>query len=118
MRFPDYFPEGCPPSEAISKEVEVFRMCKSNVIEHSDFLSFYELGKNINGNVNGYGISVICDSGQAHTLSQMPAHRQEYLAKGSTKSDCGVILETPSRNISSHITWWLYEGATPEKYFK
>ena len=62
--------------------------------------------------------SVLSDEQEANVLASMPAHRKDYLARGCTAPICGEILRTPSRNSSSHITWWLYENATPEKYFK
>lgn len=118
MKFPEYFPEGCPPQNAEPESIEAYRLCKTESITRVDFYSFYELGKNIKGNINGYGVSVIGNYGEASTLSKMPTHKKEYLACGVTDPDCGVVLRTPSRNLSSHITWWLYEDATPEKYFK
>lgn len=118
MKYPDYFPSNCPPVEACAEEVPAYRMCKTNCITRSDFQSYYEMGKNFGGKINGYGVSVLSDEQEANVLASMPAHRKDYLARGCTAPICGEILRTPSRNSSSHITWWLYENATPEKYFK
>ncbi len=118
MKYPNYFPQGCPPDDAVAKEIDAYRICKSSIITHSDFLSFYEEGKKIYGNILGYGISIFSNINEAYTVLKMPAHRKEYIAKGITNSDCGVIKYTPSSKHSSHYTWWLYENATPEKYFQ
>ena len=118
MKYPDYFPVNCPPKDACAEEVTAYRMCKTDNIDRSDFQSYYEMGKDFGNNVNGYGVSVLSDIKEASVLAKMPAHRKDYLAQGCTASICGEILRTPSKNKSSHITWWLYEDATPEKYFK
>lgn len=118
MKFPSYFPPNCPPDDAEAREVNAYRICKSSNISRADFRSFYEEGKDIKGKIQGYGISVFSDGKEAITLLKMPTHRSQYLAKGITSMECGVIKPTPSHSWSSHITWWLYENATPEKYFK
>ena len=61
MKYPDYFPSNCPPVEACAKEVPAYRMCKTNCITRSDFQSYYEMGKNFGGKINGYGVSVLSD---------------------------------------------------------
>lgn len=118
MKYPDYFPQGWPPDDAVAEEIEAYRICKTSIIAHSDFRSFYEEGKNIRGNILGFGVSVLSNIKEANTVLKMPAHRKEYIAKGVTKANCGVIKYTPSSKHSSHYTWWLNEDATPERYFQ
>ena len=81
-----------------------------------DFDSYYELGKG-KSDVKHYGVSIFSNCGEAKTICQMPNHRQEFVAKGKTVEECGVIKATPSNKNSSHITWWLYEEARPEEHF-
>jgi len=116
MKFPDYFPEGCPPEDAISKEIIVYRICKNNPIERKDFASYYELNKG-KSDIKHYGVSVFSNSNEAKMICLLPNHRQEFIATGKTAEECGKIKLTPSIKSSSHITWWLYENARPEKYF-
>ncbi|MCI6058627.1 MAG: hypothetical protein MR701_02090 [Clostridiales bacterium] len=116
MKFPNYFPEGCPPKDAISKEEVVYRVCKNDPITRKDFASYYELGKGKH-DVKHYGVSVFSNCGEAKTICLMPNHRQEFVAKGKTVEECGVIKATPSNKNSSHITWWLYEEARPQEHF-
>lgn len=120
-KFPDYFPKGCPPDDAEAREICVYRICKSNPINRSDFCSYYELGKN-GDPIKKFGVSVFSDVQDVKTTIMLPNHKNkgEYIAVGLTKTECGVIKHTPSHGNpkSSHYTWWLYEGAEPEKYFE
>lgn len=44
-KYPDFFPIGCPSSDAVSDEKNVYRLIKTDKIDKSDFLSFMEEGK-------------------------------------------------------------------------
>lgn len=116
MKFPNYFPKDCPPKDASPKELIVYRVCKNNPITRQDFASYYELGKG-NSDVKHYGVSVFSNSREARVICSMPNHRLEFIAEGKTADECGVIMKTPSHKNSSHITWWLFENARPEKHF-
>lgn len=118
-KFPDYFPKNCPPTDAVENEIQAYRICKSNPVAHSDFLSYYELGKPIKSTDKFYGASLFTDANEAKAIAKMPNHKNEFIAVGITKAECGVVKHTPpySNPVSSHITWWLYEGAKPENYF-
>lgn len=122
MKYPDYFPKGCPPKEANQIEHIVYRICKNKEVSHSDFLSFYEMGLLPNSNdVKKYGISLDLNKEQLVAMLGMPAQKKRNMkcvAEGITKKELGVSLKTPSARSSSHITWWLKSGATPEDYFK
>ena len=103
-KFPDYFPKNCPPTDAVENEIQAYRICKSNPVAHSDKF---------------YGVSLFTDANEAKAIAKMPNHKNEFIAVGITKAECGVVKHTPpySNPASSHITWWLYEGAKPENYF-
>lgn len=122
MNFPKYFPQGCPPSDARAEEIIVFRICNSSQITHNDFKSYYELGKRwINPkDFRYYGVSVFKDKNETQMLLGMPNNKNKYIAEGITSKNCGVIKQGTSnnKNSTSHITWWLFDGAEPEKYFK
>ena len=45
-------------------------------------------------------------------------YNQDRKREGITKEDLGVSMFTPSKDSSTHLTWWLKEGAEPEKYFE
>ena len=47
--YPDYFPEGCPPDDAIVSERILYRFCKKDKPEENDFISCFEFDSK-NGN--------------------------------------------------------------------
>ena len=118
MKYPEYFPQDCPPEDAQTLEIEAYRGCQNNVITRDDFKSYYELGKKCN-KVEAYGVSLFTDFREVQVMMAMPNFRlnHPFIAKGITKSECGEIKYT-GKNHKSHITWWLYEDSTPEAYFQ
>ena len=59
LRFPTYFPENCPPAEALAEECVLFRLCKGPVLSEKDFVPFYLINpERHKNNVNAYGLSV------------------------------------------------------------
>lgn len=50
----------------------------------------------------------------------MRHHPRVFIAKGETESSCGPSQLTSEREEreDTHVDWWIYEGAEPEKYFK
>lgn len=122
MKYPNYFPKGCPPKEAKDVEHIVYRICKNKELTHADFLSYYELGLLPNSNdIKKYGISLDMERDRLIAMLGMPSLKNKNMkcvAKGITKKELGVSLQTPSKASTSHITWWLKDGADPEKYFR
>lgn len=122
MKFPSYFPKGCPPQGAKNIEYEAYRICKNKNILREDFLSYYQLGlAKDSKNIKKYGISL--DTNREHLIGLLglPAQKNrgmKCVAKGITKKNLGVVLLTPSSQYQSHLTWWLKEDADPENYFK
>lgn len=122
MKFPDYFPKGCPPYEAKNIEYEAYRICKDKNIVREDFLSYYQLGlAKESNNIKKYGVSLDFNREYLIGMLGLPAQKNKNMkcvAKGITKKDLGVVLLTSSARSSSHLTWWLKENADPENYFK
>lgn len=121
MSYPDYFPKGCPPRKAKNVEIEAYRICKDEIVTHSDFLSFHEEGKLAYlDDIKKYGVSLDKDEDTLKAMLKMPSFKKQNkkcIAKGITKKDLGVVLETPSAS-STHLTWWLKVDSKPEKYFQ
>lgn len=123
-KYPDFFPIGCPPSDAVSDEKNVYRLIKTDKIDKSDFLSFMEEGKDARHPsfpFIEYGISVNTDFEELKKYWRgSPALKKMFnnIASGTTCKNSGVIKATPTRNQLHHHTWWLCEGASPEKFFK
>ena len=121
LNFPDYFPEGCPPSEAKFMEIGVYRFCANSTPCEEDFKSFYLSNpEKYNGKTQSYGISVFpsleaCAKARNKCPSLMKNYK--YCSNGITYKYTGKILETPSNNNPKHITWWLFDGVKPHTYF-
>lgn len=116
-RFPSNFPEKCPPTDAIEEEIEVYRLSNDNPPSKKDFLSHVLLyPKKKYNNMEAYGISVFSDYEEIEfmfALNPRTRNKFKHICKGITKD--GVIKKGDK---TTHITWWLYEGATPHSYFE
>lgn len=109
-------------------EVPVYRLTKlPDAVLDEDFLSQYEIDKK-RGTINTellhndkyYGVSVLGNKKDAEKLLKKVVamkHKYNGIAYGTTCVTDGVIRHTPNHSLSSHITWWLFEGAMPETYF-
>ena len=57
--FPSYFPANCPPAEASSENIVLFRVCKDSVPTAEDFLTFYQINpERFKDKIMAYGLSV------------------------------------------------------------
>lgn len=116
-KFPDNFPKDCPPKEAIEEQIEVYRLSNNDPPKESDFLSHVLLYPKKKYNTRkAYGISVFSEYEDVeHLLAVNALMRKKFthICRGITQE--GVIQKAIG---SSHITWWLYVGATPQDYFE
>lgn len=130
--WPTFFPNNCPPSDAVTKKINVFRLVGNNPPIEDDFLSSYQQNpKRKYGRPNGeipilaYGLSCFTDYHhaieQGRILSKTPYYRKRsklnLVASGHTEPECGVVKETP-REFSSHVTYWLHQDASIVNHFK
>lgn len=125
--YPNFFPKGCPPQDAIENEIEIFRLIQGDVVSKDDFKSQYELGKANNVTpesklyFNKYGLSVNTNQAELEKMWRGNPHLKKKIkniAKGITYKDTGVIKSTPSNGQKHHHTWWLCLNAAPEDYFE
>lgn len=120
--FPDYFPEGCPPDDAIQEEIDVYRICKNkDKVTSDDFISYYNINPvRFKDNIQAYGLSVIQKEEDCKNLMKLPNMKKKFkaIAKGKTYKSMGVVKKTPNRSCKSHCTWWLYKDAKPEELFE
>jgi hypothetical protein len=118
LHFPNYFPNDCPPNDARSEELSLFRLCVSNPPTTNDFLSYYQIDPDkYNGVIDAYGLSTFKAVEDCHkALSISPSLRKNcsYIASVVSYYRTGVIKHTPSKSFSSHHTWWLFEGVHAE----
>lgn len=128
--FPAYFEQyNMPPQEAREESLVVYRACKTNRLERESFLpSFEEQGfqfvtEEEKQDPSTFSLSVYEKPRDVKRFATMNSSmRPPYtIAKGKTNPIYGKILRTkeykPERKKSSHIDWWLYEGAEPYHEF-
>lgn len=119
--FPAYFPEGCPPENAMSEEIILFRLCKTDVPAAEDFVTFYQCNpKKYAGMIQAYGLSMypsVEDCERARRKSPKLRDTRKGIACGCVDAEKGKILRTPSKANPAHITWWIYEGVKPHTFF-
>ena len=122
VKFPAYFPENCPPAEAIAEKCLLFRLCKKATLSEQDFISFYLINpQKHKDNINAYGLSVFKsfdDCVRAKSKSPNLRKKYKYVARGLNNSYRGKILHTPNGTNPNHYTWWLYEGVQPHTFFE
>ena len=119
MKFPDYFPEGCPPSDTIEEELSVYRIARYNPINIKDFqVNFIKTPGKFDHDVRAYGLSVYEDIESLEKCrSKVPGlRRRKHIYKATTKNEYGKIKRTPNE-FGKHITWWLYEQTDPLEIF-
>ncbi|MGL4875194.1 MAG: hypothetical protein ACRC30_11160 [Clostridium sp.] len=121
--YPDFFPEGCPPEDAISKSLEVYRFVYNNDrVTDKDFKSHYEMGKIYTKKeeiIQSCGLSVNPDLNEFKKFQKTsPALKKLFIAKGYITEKVGTIKHTPSRTQSNHHTWWKYKEIKPENHFE
>ncbi|GAA0435383.1 hypothetical protein GCM10008983_09950 [Lentibacillus halophilus] len=122
-QYPDFFPVGCPPSDAKPMEIRVYRLVQGNTITKEDFKSFIEEGRNGSNpkfSFTEYGLSVNLKHEELRNYRRaVPALRKKFknIAYGITYKDKGVVKSTPSAKQENHYTWWLCKDAEPESDF-
>lgn len=136
MEYPDCFPEDfekriLPVKPKDSRNLEVYRIIKSGIINNGAFLSTYEeivlkltpMRKNIDFN-NPITYSTSCNLSIEETnyilkiLMRNPP--KAIIAKGKTVVECGpsqVTKERESLREDQHVDWWIYKNTNPEEYF-
>ena len=119
--FTSYFPENCPPAEASSENIVLFRVCKDIVPTAEDFLTFYQMNpERYKDKIQAYGLSVFPTAEDCEKAkSKSPKLRGfKGLASGLINEQRGKILRTPNKHNPAHITWWMYEGVDPLEFFE
>lgn len=122
MKFPEYFPKGCPPVNADIMNINVFRYIEGDVPKPDDFLSYYQLGKKVSkAKIQQFGLSV-------HSSEEFSMHyrkvngfiKKKYkgIAMGYACINKGVAEDTSNKNNPGHLTWYLFAGIEPSSEFE
>ena len=123
MRWPSYFPEGCPPEAAVPANGVVYRLVTNNPPTIRDFqpLRIKQPHRNFKEcECQACGLSVQREVGDARELMRrIPAFKERQVAQGNLNPKFGMIMPTPTRKSrgTSHHTWWLPEKIDPSSLF-
>lgn len=125
-KFPDYFPENCPPLNAKKGRMIVYRWVSNNPANISDFICNRLVYPNRifkpEDELISYGLSTFREAKDLDELAKyfspkLRSKKFKYKAKGLMIEDYGVYLDTPKNN-NSHVTWWIYNGVLLNPVFK
>jgi len=113
MSWPDSFPEGCPPSEALPISGIFFRCVNSDPPNQDDFLSAIEKNprrRNPEDECKLYGVSMYTQIDDIKRLRNIsPPFREMQIAQGQLGSEHGVMRNTKSKYGNSHYTMWFFK---------
>ena len=121
LRWPEDFPEDCPPEEADLANGVFYYIVKANPPRSSDFIPLYHRNRGLamrrvrNGIVTEcqtMGLSIFADQSDALARARQYPEIGDRIAQLALGPDAGKILSTP-RDGDSHHTWWKAEGYDP-----
>ena len=121
LRWPEDFPEDCPPEEADLANGVYYRIVKNDSPEPDDFVSLYYLNRRLadvriqSGRVTqceAMGLSVFADESDAVYWATRISRIGNRIARLTLGPGAGKILPTP-REGDSHHTWWQADGYDP-----
>jgi hypothetical protein len=109
-KWPEHYPEQCPPPSAIPPSGNVFRFTVRTSPKERDFLSYYELKPDEKwGNkaciARGLSVYTSIDDCIA-AAAAVPALKKKKISVALLPANSGVIASTPSMNIKNHRTFW------------
>jgi hypothetical protein len=113
--FPDFFPDRCPPDDAIKANHIVFRFVKEDPPTPKDFVSHYQLGLAPKADLCERCSLSVFDSREAARLKLLELKERfpdrsfgNYLAECVITHEHGSIKQT-GRDITHH-SWWAFQG--------
>lgn len=133
-KFPKYFDNIKIPEWAREQNLEVYRACPTQKADELSFLNTYEENDfkipidSTEDNPSNYSLSVYRKFNDVKRFLTMTSkYNVPYtIAKGTTNPIYGICLETKEwkkylnnkKYKSSHVDWWLYDGANPYLEFE
>lgn len=116
MKWPEFYPENCPPEDAEPASGTFYRLVEYNPPQAKDFKSVFEENPEQFTHipmVKRCGLSVHTDPRDSNQLKKrVRKFRNRQIAEGRLNSTLGMIQHTPSAE-ESHHTWWVPIGAEP-----
>ena len=127
-KFPSYFSKFELPEGAREQRLKVYRACKTQTVDEESFIPTFEE----NNYTYGQGDDPLDPGIYSLSTYEKPKDvkrfaitnnkfRKPYkIAIGYTEAKCGlsqITKERKPKSKSSHVDWWIYENAEPQKYF-
>lgn len=117
VRYPDHFPENCPPPDAKPGPRELYRIVREFPVIKNDFRTAHERGAFKKGcQCLRRGLSCLQTIEDARHCTIALPHLGRIIVRGTVGPDHGSLLETKGSE-PSHITWWVAKGVDPLPLF-
>ena len=124
MKWPEFFPDNCPPAEAEPASGTFYRLVRHNPPRAEDFKSAFEENPKLFTHipmVKRCGLSVHKDPQDSERLRERLKNRarkfkNRQIAEGTLNPTLGMIKHTPSLE-QSHHSWWIPVEAKPWTVF-
>lgn len=114
--WPDHYPKGCPPADAVPSSGTFFHLVSSRSPQRPpDFLTYYEKDPaRYRTNCKARGLSVCADLTGVRQLQQISkALKSHHVAVLELTPIMGRMRHTPNELNSGHWTWWVAPGTNP-----
>jgi hypothetical protein len=118
MDWAEYFPENCPPDDALTGQFTVYRFLDGDFILPTDFLTVREKAPNrqfpeTEKECRACSLSVFTDREEVLRLQRRIPRWRKALAIGYLNEFCGKLKHTPSpQTNNSHHSWWVPQAVS------
>ena len=110
MRFPDDWPQGCPPDDSEHAKGVMFRIVGHDPVHDRDFLSQFDLGRAATADpCLRRALSIFSKVTDAEHRRRLTPKLGRYIAQGTLEHAHGDMKHTGG-DRSSHVSWWPCEG--------
>lgn len=117
MRFPDNWPENCPPEDADDAAGIVYRIVKNVPPLPEDLATHFETNRLRNAPAClRCGLSVFREVRDVVHQRLLLPKLGEFIASADLKPEHGKAKLTPGTQ-PTHTTWWAYEGVQRANLF-
>ncbi|MFY9227421.1 MAG: hypothetical protein WAQ98_32415 [Blastocatellia bacterium] len=120
MKWPSFFPTGCPTPETPLANESVYRVIEGSIPTNEDFISFQEQNPQKcyhPRECDACGISVYTILEDVVKLQRrVPKFKNKRIAIGKLTPEMGMLKPTPGKEPSHH-SWWIPLGIQPLNIF-
>jgi hypothetical protein len=123
MQWSNYFPESCPPPEAESRSIVVYRFLANNEISPEDFVTVRQKNPDrkfpeVEKECRACSLSVFISREEVIRLQRKVPRWRRPVATGSLIESSGKLKHTPSPGTNnSHHSWWIPVDIEPWTLF-